>query len=200
MPSLRTHHNAEAQFLRFLPRGENRAHPCRVHCHRFFHKDVFLCFYGRGKMRRTKMRRRGQQNDVYIGGDQFFISVKPDEASTVRNLLPPFAQSLASAVKPVLKHISEGSDSNVGRAAEYVLGRARTASAAAHQTRLQGRAFRNGSRCRADPQNSVCRCGRSHRGLDETSSCQFSRDLPAHWHVLLSFSLSWDFSIPGVKR
>src|ERR1043165_8452067 len=80
MPPLRAGHDGEALAPGRFGGGDDGANADRIDSDKILPKDAFARAQGGLYMRRTEMRRPGQDDHVHPRGDHFLISVEAGEA------------------------------------------------------------------------------------------------------------------------
>ena len=92
-------------------------------------------------MGRTEDGRRGHNDHIHPGVDDFLISVKAREAMILRDFLSMFlGDGLAGGLDPVGEHVAKGGDGDAVRRGEEIAHGTGAAAAAADETGLEGTA------------------------------------------------------------
>ena len=138
MVTLRSGDNAQPLGLGLLGRGHYGAVTFRIDADRFFEETVYPFFGGVFEVFRTEKRGRGDDYHVYAGIDHVFIGVETGEAFVVGYFDLVFVfQRVFQSLQAVVEYVTKRRDRNSVGGRQKVLGRSRTASAAADHAGFQ---------------------------------------------------------------
>ena len=141
MMALQPHTHLEVFLFRFLGGGQETADTGRVSGHRLFSEHIFALADRLLELHRTESRRRGEDDDIGHG-DGLLVGVESDKLVLFFHLHPVTVNALQgfqTVIHPVWMHIRDGHqfDWALIEGGKRLVGRAGTASTAAHQSDLQ---------------------------------------------------------------